>query len=72
MGCLLEQNLCKDIYRINLNLFAIHIMSNLCGKLVLQLTEADEPLYDDDRVFEWLCGGLELACAYREIVSNSI
>jgi hypothetical protein len=41
LDCLLEQNLCKDIHRINLDLFAIHIMANLCGKLMLQLAEAD-------------------------------
>ena len=74
MGRLLEQNLCKNIYRINLDLFAIHVMANLCGELVLQLTQADQPFYGDGRVLGWLSGGLglELPCAYREIVSNSI
>jgi len=38
---LFEQNLCKDIYRINLDLFAVHIVDNLCRKLMLQLSQAD-------------------------------
>ena len=72
MGCLLEQNLCKDIYRINLDLFAIHIVSNLSGKLVVQLTEADQSFDNDGRILKRLLGSLELARADRQIMSNSI
>jgi len=41
VGCLLEQNLGKNVYWINPYLFAIHVMPYLCGELMLQLAEAD-------------------------------
>ena len=72
MGCLFEQNLAKDIYWINLDLFAIHVMANLRGELMLQLAQPDQHFYHDGWILEWLGVGLELPCTYRQIVSNAI
>jgi hypothetical protein len=72
VGCLLEQNLGKNIYWINLDFFAIHVMAYLCRELMPQLAQPDQHFYHDGWMLEWLSGGLELPCTYRQIMSNAI